>query len=227
MMAFLMIICVDLGVIKNVNTDSAHVGEVVVFTITITNYGSINATHVIIEDMLPLGYSYVSQSTSVGLYDENSGIWIIPLIAPETSVSLDVSVEVLQTTGYLNTAKLTDLDQDDTDDTNNSDTATLGVVLPEKECLTVYNEFSPNGDGVNDVFVIECIEDYPDNKLEVYNRWGNIVYSKDGYHNEWDGTSNGRETINKSRELPDGTYYFVLKLDKQSKPRIGWLYLNR
>jgi gliding motility-associated-like protein/uncharacterized repeat protein (TIGR01451 family) len=211
-----------------VNTDTAHIGDIVVFTITITNNGDIVATNVDIEDVLPSGYEYISHSTMDGTYNENSGIWTIPSIAGGSSVSLDISAEVLNHTDYLNTATLIDLDQIDTDDSNDSDSADLGAVLPARGCVvTVYNEFSPNEDGANDVFFIECIENYPSNKLEIYNRWGNIVYTKHGYLNDWKGYSNGRTVVNDSRKLPTGTYYYVLRLESDSKPLIGWIYLNR
>ncbi|MFH4966026.1 gliding motility-associated C-terminal domain-containing protein, partial [Gaetbulibacter sp. M235] len=218
---------IDLEVDKEVSTSSARIGDVITFTITITNNGDFEATNVTVLDNLPSGYRYVSQSASTGVYNEISGAWRIPLIGVKKKQSVNISVEVMDVPDYLNEAELTDLDQDDTDDTNDSDTAGLEIVLPAIDCLTVYNEFSPNGDSVNDVFVIECIENYPDNKLEVYNRWGNLVYSKKGYRNDWDGTSNGRRTINKSNELPEGTYYYVITLNDQLKPIVGWLYLNR
>tara|TARA_R110002033_G_C3885723_1_gene238355 strand:+ start:80 stop:241 length:162 start_codon:yes stop_codon:yes gene_type:complete len=53
------------------------------------------------------------------------------------------------------------------------------------------------------------------------------VYSKRGYKNEFDGTSNGRVTINTSEKLPTGTYYYVLDLGNGSKPKVGWIYINR
>lgn len=87
---------------------------------------------------------------------------------------------------------------------NGCDTATVSVFI---ECieLTVFSAVSPNNDGVNDFFFIAKIEDFPDNYLWVYNRWGNLVYEKSAYKNEWPGTWG--EDI----ELPDGTYYYVLE----------------
>ena len=89
------------------------------------------------------------------------------------------------------------------------------------------NEFSPNGDGVNEFLVINCITNYPNNRLEIYNRWGNTVYKKQRYNNDFDGTSNGRTTINGTDKLPVGTYYYVLDLGDGSKPKVGWIYINR
>jgi gliding motility-associated-like protein len=80
---------------------------------------------------------------------------------------------------------------------------------------------------VNDVFVIDCIENYPNNSIEIYNRWGNMVYEAKKYSNNFDGTSNGRAVLSQGDELPVGTYYYVIDLGDESKPRVGWLYINR
>ncbi|MCR6638585.1 MAG: gliding motility-associated C-terminal domain-containing protein [Sporocytophaga sp.] len=65
----------------------------------------------------------------------------------------------------------------------------------------VPNTFSPNSDGINDLWILRNIEYFPDNELVVLNRWGNEVYKKRGYRNTWDGSS-----------LNEGTYYFKLKI---------------
>ncbi len=117
---------------------------------------------------------------------------------------------------------------DTSDDADDFDGNTVDdPTITELGCLLIFNEFSPNGDGINDKLVINCIGNYPNNKIEVYNRWGNKVYEKKGYDNDWEGTSNGRETINKSKKLPVGTYYYILNLGDGSKPKVGWLYINR
>ena len=69
--------------------------------------------------------------------------------------------------------------------------------------LFFYNTFTPNGDGSNDVFYIGNIEQYPDNVLEIYNRYGQKVFTKTGYQNDWDG-----KFLND--ELPAGTYFYIL-----------------
>lgn len=67
--------------------------------------------------------------------------------------------------------------------------------------LHIPNTFSPNNDGINDVWVLRNIEQYPDNELIILNRWGNEVYRKKTYLNNWDGS-----------ELNEGTYFFKLKV---------------
>jgi gliding motility-associated-like protein len=77
------------------------------------------------------------------------------------------------------------------------------------------------------VFVIDCIENFPNNVVEIYNRWGNIAFKAKGYRNDFDGTSNGRTVLGQSNDLPEGTYYYVIDLGNGSEPRVGWLYINR
>ncbi len=91
---------------------------------------------------------------------------------------------------------------------NGCDTATVYVYIACEE-LTIFNGFSPNGDDLNEVFYIDGIEDYPNNYLCIFNRWGNRVYEKVGYNNEWHGEWEGNN-------LPDGTYFYILKLDRDS-----------
>ncbi len=70
--------------------------------------------------------------------------------------------------------------------------------------------FSPNGDGINDLFVIKKL-DILNLKLEIYNRNGGLVYSKENYKNDWNGTSN--LVTNQKTGLPDGTYFYVVKTE--------------
>ncbi|WP_345006794.1 gliding motility-associated C-terminal domain-containing protein, partial [Snuella lapsa] len=219
----------DLEVTKDVNVDEATIGDEVEFTITITNHGSFSATNVIVEEILPSGYNYISYTATSGTFDNVIGQWTISEILSGEAETLSIIVEVLNVTDYENTATLIGVDQNDSNPNNNSDSATIGTVLEADDCLTVFNEFSPNGDGVNDTFVIQCIEDYPNNTLEVYNRWGNLVYKSNGYLNDWDGTSNGRAVINQSDKLPVGTYYYIFTYEKDgiTNSKVGWLYINR
>jgi len=102
---------------------------------------------------------------------------------------------------------------------NGCDTATVFIWL---ECtdIVIFNAVSPNGDGQNDVFFIANIEDYPDSELNIYNRWGNLVYHVIGYKNDWEGTFNNK------KELPDGTYYYILELNDPEDQRVFQGYLE-
>ena len=99
--------------------------------------------------------------------------------------------------------------------------------------ITVYNAVSPNDDFSNDIMIIDGIECYPNNTVEIYNRWGILVYDEQGYDNalkSFKGKSEGRNTYNKNELLPDGTYFYILKYtDEENKnhDKSGYLYLNR
>lgn len=104
--------------------------------------------------------------------------------------------------------------------------AVVECVLGEEFCLKVYNEFSPNNDGFNDFFEIECIEDYA-NRIQVFNRNGNKVYESTDYQNDWDGTANVGGTLNRGDRLPSGTYYYVIDIPELERHLVGWLQLAR
>ena len=81
------------------------------------------------------------------------------------------------------------------------------VYLP----LIIPNAFTPNGDGINDGWSIEGIEDYSDLRIQIFNRWGNLVYMKYGEYELWNGTSKS------GGELPVSTYYYIIELNDMNK----------
>ncbi len=108
---------------------------------------------------------------------------------------------------------------------NGCDTATVEIYINCVE-LTVFNAVSPNDDGVNDIFFISKIKDFPDNQLRIFNRWGNLVFDRKKYDNEevaWPGTWTNE------KDLPDGTYYYILEWydDGDLKIQRGFIELFR
>lgn len=93
------------------------------------------------------------------------------------------------------------------------------------DTLLVPTGFSPNSDGTNDGYVIDGIEQYPDNKLWVYNRWGKLVYKAKNYENNWDGTGNVAG-ISMGNKVGPGTYFYILDLNDNEKPRGGYLIIK-
>ncbi|MCB0781277.1 MAG: gliding motility-associated C-terminal domain-containing protein, partial [Flavobacteriales bacterium] len=102
---------------------------------------------------------------------------------------------------------------------------TVLVLLEDCLTLTIPDAFSPNGDGVNDLYVIDNLESYPQNSLQVFNRWGSKVLDRTPYRNDWDGRSEGE--MNWGEELPESTYYYILDLNDGSDPYSGYIYLRR
>lgn len=75
--------------------------------------------------------------------------------------------------------------------------------------LDANNIISPNGDGRNDTWMIKNIDQYPNNSVKVMDKSGNVIYSKQGYTNDWGGTYN-------NRPLAQGTYYYVVDFGEGS-----------
>jgi len=101
-------------------------------------------------------------------------------------------------------------------------TDTAFITLTQPIPLELPNGISPNGDGFNDGLLVRGLEDYPQNKLIVFNRWGNEVYEESNYRNSspWFGVNNGGE------EIPEGTYFVVVELEGADALR-GYLELRR
>ncbi len=139
-----------------------------------------------------------------------------------------VNLDVLNVTGNLSEGTITSA----AFVPDNYEAITIGSLLDD-EIKTDNNNIliSPNGDNLNDFLVFDEVEEYAHNKLVIYNRWGTIVYQTEDYKNNWDGTSNGRATINKEDKLPAATYFYYLELgDKPNtyqKLKKGWVYINR
>jgi gliding motility-associated-like protein len=86
--------------------------------------------------------------------------------------------------------------------------------------LQIPNVFTPNGDGINERWEVKNLKDYSDCKVEIFNRYGQLVYHSVGYLNEWDGTLNGKP-------LPAATYYYVINLKIAAKPIAGFVDIVR
>jgi gliding motility-associated-like protein len=110
----------------------------------------------------------------------------------------------------------------------------LPVLVKINECdVTVYNFVSVDNDGLNEVFMIDGITFYPDNNVQIFNRWGILVYEINSYNNvdkSFKGRSEGRVTVEVNSNLPEGTYYYVIKYTKPRSgirlEKTGYLYLT-
>ncbi len=79
----------------------------------------------------------------------------------------------------------------------------LTATVSEDSCdiLTVHNVITPNGDGYNDVWIIDGLDSYPDNDVKVFDKWGDEVFGSAGYKNNWNGG-----------KVSDGTYFYLVKV---------------
>ena len=132
-------------------------------------------------------------------------------ISPEGDQKGTVFITVVVSDGELSASRtfmLTINEKDDTDDPGGS------------VDLDPANMFSPNGDGVDDFWVIGNIESYPNNHLRIYTRRGKKVFEAWNYNNDWDGTYKGRK-------LANGVYFFVLRYKGPNSPLRGSITLLR
>lgn len=100
-------------------------------------------------------------------------------------------------------------------------TTTDSISIQTDSCIinSIANIFTPNGDGINDYFVIKNLEYYPNSRLEIYNRWGTMVFEDNNYSNNWDG---GKQKT--------GTYYYIFYPNDssgKSKLQKGYISLIR
>jgi len=84
---------------------------------------------------------------------------------------------------------------------------------------------TPNNDGTNDFLVIDGLENSPNNVLNIYNRYGVLVYSKTNYQNEFDGTSNRKRAIARDAKLESGIYFYIITLIDLRLKHQGYLYI--
>ncbi|WP_420321812.1 gliding motility-associated C-terminal domain-containing protein [Flagellimonas sp.] len=85
---------------------------------------------------------------------------------------------------------------------------------------------TPNGDGINDNLVIDGIENIPNNILNIYNRYGVLVYSKLNYRNEFKGISNRNSVISKDSGLSSGIYFYTLTVQDTRQKFQGYMYIS-
>lgn len=91
------------------------------------------------------------------------------------------------------------------------------------DCLSFNNTI--NFKQSNTTLKINCIENYPNNELKIFNRWGKMIYSKKGYNNSWNGKVDKEFTDNEDGTVTQGTYYYVLKTGTKEEPTAGPLYI--
>lgn len=209
---------VDISVDKVVETKPVTVGQEFAYQITVENKTAQAATNVEMKDVIPTGMFFMgvkSSSKGISKFDADSHtlIWSIGSMPGKSAEQMQLMVKVAGHGSVKNTASVTSAEAD-TNPANNTSTATKDI-----QGLNIPNVFTPNGDGINDTFEITGLSDYPDNELTIFNRWGNTIYHKQGYLNDW--TGNG---------LNEGTYYYVLQVKDnsgQSETYKGYLTLLR
>jgi gliding motility-associated-like protein/uncharacterized repeat protein (TIGR01451 family) len=208
----------------------ADVGETISYTFTVTNVGNVTLTDIMVDDALP------------GIVVSGSPIILAPGDSDNTTFTAvyTITKSDIDNGSVVNSAVVTgedpqgdpvsDVSDDPSDSTDvdpNGDGNPDDPTVIETLGLVITTIFTPNGDGVNDVWALPGIANFKHNTVKIYNRWGNIVYEADHYIGDWDGHSNGRMTVSAEKLLPIGTYFYVIDLGTGHEPFTGYLYLNR
>jgi len=97
---------------------------------------------------------------------------------------------------------------------------TASTTLKTAIDITFPNGITPNADGRNDTWAIDLIEQFPQCQVEIYNRWGQLLFQSTGYVQQWDGIFDGKP-------LPVGTYYYIIDLGPGLKKFTGPITLMR
>ncbi|QNK62417.1 gliding motility-associated C-terminal domain-containing protein [Pedobacter sp. PAMC26386] len=97
---------------------------------------------------------------------------------------------------------------------------TINITVNDDYKLEAGTLVTPNGDGINDKFVIKNIDYYPNNTLKIFDKAGRVFYTKHAYANDWDGTLNGSA-------LTAGTYYYILDLGPGLGTKKGYINILR
>ncbi|HPR60422.1 MAG TPA: gliding motility-associated C-terminal domain-containing protein, partial [Prolixibacteraceae bacterium] len=229
----------NIAVAKGENRDSVIVDQPVVIDVGNSNYiiaNNDNATNyyyftgtaianVLVNDTLngnPATLSDVEISVLVPFNNEN--------ILLDVSTGEVIITDVIPVGTYELTYRICEISKP-----NNCDDAVVTIEITDDCEMIIPDGFSPNNDGIGDYFRITCIDRYPDAKIEIFNRWGNMVYSKNQYGNIdvwgdseawWDGRSQHKWNLSNDL-LPVGTYFYVLRLNEGAKPITGSIFLNR
>jgi uncharacterized repeat protein (TIGR01451 family)/gliding motility-associated-like protein len=207
----------NLSIQKTATNAIISVGSEFDYTIVVKNIGVILATEVVSTDILPAGLTYVSSVASKGTvaYNNNTRTvsWNVGSLDVGATTTLTLKVKATQAGKILNTASVSGKEAE-TIITDNTSVATVDI-----NGLQIPNVITPDGDGKNDTFKILGLNAYPENKLIIYNRWGNEVWHSVGstYNNEWSGYG-----------LNGGTYYYVLTLKGSTgkwETLTGWILL--
>jgi len=177
----------------------------------------IDTTDIIVIDLFPynIGTSNdtsieLGNSANISAFGGSSYAWS-PSVSLNTSDNSAAVATPLLTTSYLVYIV-------DGNGCIYNDSVTVDVIIPESRVfdLTISDLITANGDGFNDVWNIIGIENYPKTKVFVFNTTGNVVFESSNYDNSWKGTFNGNQ-------LPDGTYYYIVEMDKDAKVEKGFI----
>ncbi|PIB27292.1 Calx-beta domain-containing protein [Maribacter sp. 4G9] len=245
---------IELVVEKTVDKATPLVGEQITFTIKVSNLTNASdfaeaIENIIVRDSIEAGkeplFEYVSSIASIGVYTEETGIWVIPSLqaGEENAVELQIIGRVTAVGSFRNTAIIDRSSPRDSKDATNNQ-STIEITINERTSADpgfLFNQFSPNGDNTNDKLRINLIDQQTQEQfgiqytISIVDRYGNTVYEgadtvpngTQSVADVWDGTYKGKE-------VPKGTYFYILEYTlmdalgpMESQTDKGWIQLIR
>lgn len=234
----------SIGLIKQgilVDSNNNGCDDSISYTFTVSNLGNVNLESVSLQDDL-LGITLTEPNAGDANNDGFLNLdeeWTYQVVYGITQADIDATqvqnqaeVTAIQVGSQNSVSDLSDNNSYSEDDFTILSVAEVCVGSGNAN-FEIFNGITPNGDGLNDYFHIEGINNYPLNTLQIFNRWGVLVYEIDEYgqgNNLFRGISDGRATIASDKELPSGTYFYVLTFSGENPGQnsySGYLYINR
>jgi len=199
--------------------DSLDNCDTTIVTITVEPLPDTIPPPIAVDDRDTVGEGDIKTINVLGNDTTNSTLITVVILDQPTNgtamVNSDLTINYMANDGVCDT---TDSFTYELCNPSGCDTATVTFYIECKSFL-IFNGFSPNADGINETFTIDGIEDFPNNNVQVFNRWGNMVFEQQGYKGQWNGTW-------RDKDLPDGTYFYLLD-DGEGKQYSGFLEIRR
>ena len=206
----------------------AEAGETLTYNFVVTNTGNVDLKKIVVTDPLPgIVMNGGPINLAVGESDHTS------ITGTYTLSQKDVNAGSVSNQAIVSAVTESGITVSDKSDSNDLDGAKPTIIELKGCVIKIFNAVSINGDNKNERFYIQGLECYPDNTVQIFNRWGVLVFDRDHYNNNdiaFRGISEGRVTVKDSDGLPEGTYYYIIKYkDNQSNPHqeAGYLYLTK
>ncbi|MBC6369188.1 hypothetical protein DDT91_20540 [Algoriphagus sp. AK58] len=207
----------DLSVSKEALSDDVFEGDLFDYEIVVRNVGQTDATNVVLTDNLPSGVTYQSHAVTANTSGSqvtatvsgNNLSFAIPFMGPGSSVTIRIRVKAGAAGTVVNTA-VVGSSEDDINEGDNTDSAQTEI-----QPFRIPNVITPNGDGKNDRFEIKGLGKYASNSIVIFNRYGDHVFERANYGNDWDAPGQVA-----------GTYFYVLRVTGTSGETTefkGWI----
>jgi gliding motility-associated-like protein len=161
------------------------------------------------KDVETKTYTEYRDKSYISLYRNNTWEQFNTFATPQTPGTITSSAAIYSAMMHFRKVNIT-----------NTQSFITKRVLPTKAKYQITNAFSPNGDGINDKWNLPFLDHFADCRVQIFNRYGQIVFTSIGYNNPWDGTVSGKGA-------PIGTYYYIIDLRNGEKPLAGYVVVLR